>query len=320
MKYDVFISHSTKDKKATETVVDYLESNGIACFVSYRDIPHCDNWAEILVKAIEDSAMVVYIHSESANVSEQVTREVQISIDDYKKPLVTYRLTSEPFKGAKKFFIQTLNWIDSLIDPKDGLEELLRSVKDTLAGQETKTIEQNFSRLGLFIRRHKLPIAIVLLSVVLVTCGCLFAGSAKKTRIEKLEQARQELFNKDLDAYQNYISSARRFIGAKDSAVVMMASIDSAAAIVAKYQDTSHESSFDADLDNLRQEAMSTIARMEQDCKQRIINFNKTFLLVPMAEIKSDIVSELARLEEMDAILGKEPDKEIATIKSALGL
>lgn len=38
MKYDVFISYSTKDKKVVEGLCAYLEQHKIRCFVAYRDV------------------------------------------------------------------------------------------------------------------------------------------------------------------------------------------------------------------------------------------------------------------------------------------
>ena len=39
MQYDVFITHNTKDQKWAEVICENLESNGLKCFLGYRDIP-----------------------------------------------------------------------------------------------------------------------------------------------------------------------------------------------------------------------------------------------------------------------------------------
>lgn len=53
MKYDVFISHSSKDHEEVVSLVEYLEKNNISCFVSYRDIPKGSVWATVITEAIE---------------------------------------------------------------------------------------------------------------------------------------------------------------------------------------------------------------------------------------------------------------------------
>lgn len=319
-KYDVFISHSSKDRAAVETIVNHLESNGVTCFVSYRDIPICDNWAAILMQAIEDSTMVVYVHTESANASPQVEREIQIAIDRYKMPCISYRLTSQPFEGAKAFFIQTLNWIDSLVSPEQGFDALLASVRDILAGKEAQTIEQDYNSFSLFIRRNKIALIVAACVLFCVAGGLIAKKAIDQSRIKKAAELELAEFQGALKEYNASISTAKKLIDAKDSASVIIGSIENAEKVATRYNGTDHSDSFTLDTDALREQAMSAISDIAADCRQKIINFNMTYQLVPMEEVKKDIELEIAKLSECNSILGQDFDNTISRIKSSLGL
>jgi len=48
MAYEVFISHSIKDKAAAEAVCAKLEEQKIRCWIAPRDIAPGTDWAEAL--------------------------------------------------------------------------------------------------------------------------------------------------------------------------------------------------------------------------------------------------------------------------------
>ena len=128
MKYDVFISYSSYDQKVVEGLCAYLEERKIRCFVAYRDIPRGVVWAKAIVEALDYSRMMVVVFSENFNKSDQVDREIEIASED-KKPILTFRIADEAFKGAKKYYLKNLNWIDAFPQP----ETLFGSVAENVA-------------------------------------------------------------------------------------------------------------------------------------------------------------------------------------------
>lgn len=128
MKYDVFISYSSDDQKVVEGLCAYLEERKIRCFVAYRDIPRGVVWAKAIVEALDYSRMMVVVFSENFNKSDQVDREIEIASED-KKPILTFRIADEAFKGAKKYYLKNLNWIDAFPHP----ETLFGSVAENVA-------------------------------------------------------------------------------------------------------------------------------------------------------------------------------------------
>lgn len=117
MKYDVFISYSSLDQKVVEGLCAHLESHKIRCFVAYRDIPRGVVWAKAIVDALDESRMMVVVFSDHFNNSDQVDREIELASEE-KKPILTFRITDDAFKGAKKYYLKNLNWIDAFPDPQ----------------------------------------------------------------------------------------------------------------------------------------------------------------------------------------------------------
>ena len=117
MKYDVFISYSSHDQKVVEGLCAYLEQHKIRCFVAYRDIPRGVVWARAIVEALDESRMMVVVFSGHFNNSDQVDREIELASED-KKPILTFRITDDAFKGAKKYYLKNINWIDAFPYPE----------------------------------------------------------------------------------------------------------------------------------------------------------------------------------------------------------
>ena len=138
MRYDVFISYSSRDQKIAEGVCAYLEQHGIRCFVAYRDIPRGVVWAGAIVDALEHSRMMLVLFSKHFNDSQQVDREIELAAEQ-SMPILTFRLSEDDFTGAKKYYLKNLNWIDAFPDP----EHYFGSLKDNvcrLLGKEPTPI------------------------------------------------------------------------------------------------------------------------------------------------------------------------------------
>ena len=126
-RYDVFISYSSKDQKVVEGICAYLEQHHIRCFVAYRDIPVAVVWAKAIVEGLDNSRMMLVVFSDSFNRSEQVDREIELASEDH-KPILTFRITDGAFKGAKKYYLKNLNWIDAFPDPERSFGPLLTNI------------------------------------------------------------------------------------------------------------------------------------------------------------------------------------------------
>ena len=73
----IFISHSSKDADEAVKLCEFLENNGIKCFIAPRDIRAGKQYAEELVRGIDESEAMVLLMSKEANQSPHVLREVE---------------------------------------------------------------------------------------------------------------------------------------------------------------------------------------------------------------------------------------------------
>ena len=124
MKYDVFISYSSHDQKV----------------VAYRDIPRGVVWADAIVEALDESRMMVVVFSENFNNSAQVNREIELASEDGKH-ILTYRLNDIAFRGAKKYYLKNLNWIDAFPNPEQTFGSVAEGVAKLLGLKLKKVVK-----------------------------------------------------------------------------------------------------------------------------------------------------------------------------------
>ena len=128
-KYDIFISYSTKDEKTIEDLCHYLEKRNLHCFVAYRDVPKGKDWGEYIVDAIEDCKVLVYVHTQASNKSEETTREIELAFKE-KRLVIPFRIENIEYIKAKKYRLTNINWLDAFPgNPEDYFGELFEKIK-----------------------------------------------------------------------------------------------------------------------------------------------------------------------------------------------
>ena len=128
-KYDIFISHSTKDIEIIEDLCHYLEERNLHCFVAYRDVPKGKDWGEYIVDAIEDCKVLVYVHTQASNKSEETTREIELAFKE-KRLVIPFRIENIEYIKAKKYRLTNINWLDAFPgNPEDYFGELFEKIK-----------------------------------------------------------------------------------------------------------------------------------------------------------------------------------------------
>ena len=129
MAHDVFISYSMKDQKVVEGLSAYLEQNGVRCWIAYRDIPIGSDWAEFIPPAIENSRALIYVHSSSSNVSQEINKEIALCLK-MQHPIIPFRIQDVDYSNAKAYHLQTINWIDAFPNPEKHFGELLSKIQN----------------------------------------------------------------------------------------------------------------------------------------------------------------------------------------------
>ncbi|MBV8277390.1 MAG: toll/interleukin-1 receptor domain-containing protein, partial [Verrucomicrobia bacterium] len=136
MPYDVFISHSSKDKLTADAVCNRLESAGIRCWIAPRDIIPGEGWSAAIMRGIDTSKVMVLVFSENANVSAHVRREVAHACD-HEITVIPMRIRDVTPKEGLKYYLDELHWLDALTPPlASHLETLTTRVKNILTGEQ----------------------------------------------------------------------------------------------------------------------------------------------------------------------------------------
>lgn len=105
----VFVSYSSKDRKRCAEIVEFLENEGIRCWVAPRDIPPGALWMESVTEAIDDSFAVLLLVTAHSNGSSQVRRELERAVSK-SKTIVPMILEEVQFSKWMQYSISVHHW------------------------------------------------------------------------------------------------------------------------------------------------------------------------------------------------------------------
>jgi len=107
----IFISHSSKDGGVANRLCEYLEKKGEKCFLAPRDIRLGKEYAEEIIRGIEQSDAMVLLMSEDANQSPHVLREVERAVSK-SVPVFVYKLEEVELSKSMEYFLMTHQWLE----------------------------------------------------------------------------------------------------------------------------------------------------------------------------------------------------------------
>jgi len=133
VKKYIFITHSSHDATTATKIRDYLEANGIQCWIAPRDIPVGEEWAEAILEGIENASGMLLVFSSNSNNSRQVRREIERAIHN-NIPIFPIRIEKiEPSK-AMEYYISSNHWMDVFGgDLEISLDKLVKTIKTKLS-------------------------------------------------------------------------------------------------------------------------------------------------------------------------------------------
>jgi hypothetical protein len=73
----VFVSYASQNAAVANSMVEYLEQQGLKCWIAPRDVKPGAQYADAIVRAINEAKSVVLVLSGSAVDSAHVAREVE---------------------------------------------------------------------------------------------------------------------------------------------------------------------------------------------------------------------------------------------------
>lgn len=131
----IFISYSSKDREFAYNLVEYLEDNGVQCFIAPRDIDGGKPYASALMDAIYNCAAVMLIASKSINESEHVLNEVDV-VFAKKKTILPVFVEDFELSDDYRYYLGRKHWIIAYPDPPQTyFQKILDTVSKYLPGE-----------------------------------------------------------------------------------------------------------------------------------------------------------------------------------------
>jgi hypothetical protein len=139
MTHDVFVSYSSKNKQAAESVVSELEKAGIRCWIAPRDVLPGTPYGESIVNAIQGCQIFVLILSVASNQSRQILREVdRASSQDV--DILPFLIEEMEPSGSMAYYLGPEQWLEAVSPPlEDHVERLAEIVHHLLGNEEASS-------------------------------------------------------------------------------------------------------------------------------------------------------------------------------------
>jgi TolB-like protein/Flp pilus assembly protein TadD len=107
----VFVSYASQDAAVANSIVENLEQHGLKCWIAPRDVKPGAQFADAIVRAINEAKAVVLVMSGSAVDSAHVAREVERAASK-RKPIIPFRIDAAALNPELEYFLSNAQWID----------------------------------------------------------------------------------------------------------------------------------------------------------------------------------------------------------------
>ena len=108
---DVFVSYASQDVAVTNSVVEHLEHQGIRCWIAPRDVKPGAQYADAIVRAINEAKTLVLVLSQNAVGSSHVGREIERAASKHKQ-IIALKIDPASLTPALEYFLSESQWID----------------------------------------------------------------------------------------------------------------------------------------------------------------------------------------------------------------
>lgn len=127
MKYDVFISYSSKDVLIAEKVCQALECKGITCWMAPKSLEPGKSYASEIVRGIKNSQIFVLVFSSNSNMSQHVMNEVDVAFNSHKR-IVPFMIHDIPMSEDLSYYLSRTHWLVAYSDMTEAFNELTKDV------------------------------------------------------------------------------------------------------------------------------------------------------------------------------------------------
>ena len=106
-----FISYASQDAAVAQQVVSTMEHAGITCWIAPRDVEPGALYADEIVRAINESRVVVLVLSSHAVASAHVGKELERASSKNRR-IIALRTDATPLPRAFEYFLSESQWIE----------------------------------------------------------------------------------------------------------------------------------------------------------------------------------------------------------------
>lgn len=181
MNYNVFISYSRKDASTVDKICKVLDQHQITYFIDRSGISGGLEFPEIIVNAIENSDIFLFIGSKNSYASKYVSNEITYAYNVRPhNTIIPYMIDSTPLPQVLQFIFGNVNYRNIKEHPIqkvliNDIKTMLKKVNPEMSNVKETEIRKADSR-SLLKERHPLLLAGVGVQVVLYTALLFFFG------------------------------------------------------------------------------------------------------------------------------------------------
>src|ERR1700680_1294235 len=88
--HDVFVSYASQDVAVANAIVAALERTGLQCWIAPRDVPPGTLYADVIIRAINGTKVLVLVLSENSVSSPHVGKEIERA-SAKRRPIIALR-------------------------------------------------------------------------------------------------------------------------------------------------------------------------------------------------------------------------------------
>lgn len=132
--FDVFISYSTKNQFDADLVKRVLENNGISCWMAPDNIPSGSNYAREIPTAIQNSRVFVLLLSRVAQLSQWVTKELDLAVNK-RKVIIPFVLEECELLDEFNFYLVGAQRLNAYHRKADALKLLVQRLQVLLEAE-----------------------------------------------------------------------------------------------------------------------------------------------------------------------------------------
>jgi TolB-like protein/predicted Zn-dependent protease len=132
-KRPVFISYASHDAAIAQKVCSALETARFSCWIAPRDVVPGTLYAEGIVRALDESRVLVLVLSKDAVASAHVGKELERATSK-RHPIIALKVDSAPLTPAFEYFLNESQWIEAGVGGTESeIAKLVEAVERHLA-------------------------------------------------------------------------------------------------------------------------------------------------------------------------------------------